>query len=575
MKKIIENDRVELFTYFADKYSNKIEDSHTAEEFFKDFLKETEGCVNIDCLDADNDDRIECVDFNHDEGMIRLCTRVPEEDAEMREMRKMAFPFDIYSFLIRFKNIHFIRIKNGNCIAIVINGYTMKKKMIQSFVKTSNYTIKRFDEKSSFFTSNLVRERDGLCEYIRAMKTPITSFWIIPKQLTINAQESKQKLYLYNTVALEERLKNCMQKLESQINTTKDREDIDDFIKMYGNQIRTVAEALFKLVTCFYHEKFDFKEKNKEYNDRLLGDLISPLKKYVYTSQDDELHLSTIVRIANELSHDSGLPLKIADIGELYMWLVYYISDFKERISSYDDRCKPKVLAKPSPLDYIDENLKKWNFNDAIVETVNTTSSSSCTYHLKIEQTFLNWDLFNNGADYLCKDGYIKTLNRTDVSEVLEVTSKENVIALVEAINNKVKSDCEAQGLDEERAYLSWDIDIIRKNKPSHLFTFDEIKQLMADADDSKNNKLVIDEDGYAHIIVIPGPAFLYPVSIETWCAGNGYVGQNSCLSDAESVYHLCLSLWLDYLNTDKKQYDDYYRQVDVDKTIEEIKKHY
>ena len=31
MKNIIENDRVELFTYFADKYSNKIEDSHTAE----------------------------------------------------------------------------------------------------------------------------------------------------------------------------------------------------------------------------------------------------------------------------------------------------------------------------------------------------------------------------------------------------------------------------------------------------------------------------------------------------------------------------------------------------------------
>lgn len=122
-----------------------------------------------------------------------------------------------------------------------------------------------------------------------------------------------------------------MQKLEGQIKTTKDREDIDDFIKMYGNQIRTVAEAFFKLVTCFYHEKFDFKEKNKEYNDRLLGDLISPLKKYVYTSQDDELHLSTIVRIANELSHDSGLPVKIADICELYVWLVYYISDFKRK----------------------------------------------------------------------------------------------------------------------------------------------------------------------------------------------------------------------------------------------------
>jgi hypothetical protein len=184
-------------------------------------------------------------------------------------------------------------------------------------------------------------------------------------------------------------------------------------------------------------------------------------------------------------------------------------------------------------------------------------------------------DFFNKNADYLCTDGYIKALKETDMSEALEVNSKENVIALIEAINNKVKSDCEANGLDTELAYLSWDIDIIRKSKPSHLFTFDEIKNLMANADDSKNNKLVIDENGCAHIITIPGPTYLYPVSIETWHAGNGYVGQNSSLSDAEPAYHLCLSLWLDYLNTDEKQYDDYYKQIDVDKTIEKIKEHY
>ena len=51
MKKITGNDEVELFTRFADKYCNKIEDSYTAEYFFKDFLTETGGCVNIDCLD--------------------------------------------------------------------------------------------------------------------------------------------------------------------------------------------------------------------------------------------------------------------------------------------------------------------------------------------------------------------------------------------------------------------------------------------------------------------------------------------------------------------------------------------
>ena len=285
--------------------------------------------------------------------------------------------------------------------------------------------------------------------------------------------------------------------------------------------------------------------------------------------------MSTIVRVANELSHDSGLPVKIADIGELYEGLVYYISNFKERVSSCDDRPKPEVFTQPSPRDYIDENIKKWDFNDVIAETVKTDSCCGCTYRLRIERTFIDWILFSKEADYLCKDGYIKTLNRTDMSEVLEINSRENVIAIVESINNKVKSDCEAQGFDKELAYLSWSIDIIRKNKPSHLFTLDEIKKLMTDADDSKNNKLVIDEDGYAHIITNPGLAYLYPVSIETWCAGNGYVGQDSSLSDAEPAYHLCLSLWLDYLITNKKQYDDCYRQIDVDKTIEEIEKYY
>lgn len=365
-----------------------------------------------------------------------------------------------------------------------------------------------------------------------------------------------------------------MDNLQNSLKTTTDHEEIDDFIKMYGNQIRTVAEALFKLILCFYNDKYDFKEKNKEYNDRLLGDLINPLKKHIYTSEDDKLHFSTIVRVANELSHDSGLPVKITDIGELYMWLQYYISDFNKKILSFDNRVMPEVPAKPSPSDYIDEHLKKWDFSDIIADIVQTTSGS-CTYRLKTTSNFIDVFLLNNKVDYLCKDGFIKTLNLPDVSEALEVGSREEVVALIKAVDIKVKSDCERLGFNEELAFISWDVDIIRKTKPSHLFTLEEIKKLMADADDSNNNKLVIDEQGYAHIITVLGPENLYPVSIETWCAGNGYVGKYSSLSDAEDAYHLCLSLWLDYLETDNRQYNDWYRIIDVDKKIEEIKKYY
>ena len=108
------------------------------------------------------------------------------------------------------------------------------------------------------------------------------------------------------------------------------------------------------------------------------------------------------------------------------------------------------------------------------------------------------------------------------------------------------------------------------------MFTEGEIEQLMRGADDSKSNKLVIDEDGYAHIIQEPRQGLLYPVSIETWCAGNMYVGANSSLSDLHDSYVLCMHLWLAYLETGRQMYDDIYVSDEgLDKVIEEVKKYY
>lgn len=104
------------------------------------------------------------------------------------------------------------------------------------------------------------------------------------------------------------------------------------------------------------------------------------------------------------------------------------------------------------------------------------------------------------------------------------------------------------------------------------LKTFEEIKELMRNADDSFNNKLEIDEDGTVHILQNPQLGCLYPVSIETWCAGNGYVGLVSSLSDALPSYHLC---WLHYLMTEKCQYDDAYVFVDEEEIIKKLQMYY
>ena len=183
---------IEMFTALADKYGDSINTIEDAKTFFDDFMSVTNGQVIVDFLDADNDDHIENIAFDHNSGLITIYTRIPEKDSVLKEMRRMALPCDIYSILIRFKSIRFVRIKDNKCLAIVVNGYTMKRKMIEKYGKECGSIIKGYDEKSSFFTSNVLMEYNKEYEYMRAVKTPITSFWLLPKEIILHPQESEK-----------------------------------------------------------------------------------------------------------------------------------------------------------------------------------------------------------------------------------------------------------------------------------------------------------------------------------------------------------------------------------------------
>ena len=82
------------------------------------------------------------------------------------------------------------------------------------------------------------------------------------------------------------------------------------------------------------------------------------------------------------------------------------------------------------------------------------------------------------------------------------------------------------------------------------------------EADDRVNNTLVIDEDGYPHILTNQSEAKFYPVVNETWHERNNYVGKYSNLPDLKSAYHYSLGKWRDYLKNGVGQamddYDDY-----------------
>lgn len=567
---------LDIFQALADKFQDTINDLNVADNFFAEFMQMTGGAVIIDFLDADNWDYIYQYEVDKARGLLKLFFRLPCKDPEEKKMRQMVFPFDFYALVVKFRNVRFLRDKNGKCAGFVVNGYTLKDKEVKRYVWSNGWTEKGYDNVSSFFSSAYVREQGGLYEHARVMTTPITSFWIFPKMLMLSANDSEQLLYSYNIDGLESILSRSGKKLAEIINQHLPKDEEDEEIKNEGNRVRRVAEALFKLILCFYQDRCRLVQKN--YNDRLLGDVTSPLKKHVYKDADDETKIGEITRIANDLSHDTGNPVNYADLMSLSLNIKYYIEDFKSKIEARDNlKVVDEPDALPSPKDFILSNYRNFDFSQKIKDIAKSTNGV-ISYRIRIETDPLNQTWFKTEHDWLCKDGRVKRLSEEDESEAMVVWSREEAMQLKAAVHQKVLGMCEQQGLDTELTefYFSQFPELHREGKPSHLFTEGEIRSLMQQADDTKINKLVIDEEGYAHIIQKVSDGMFYPVSQESWGASLGYVGSNSSLNDLHDSYVLSLHSWLRYLQTGQRVYDDLWvSDTGLEDIIKEIMKYY
>jgi len=562
------------FQEFADIYGDTINDVDSAERFFNDFMKETGGTVILDFLDTSNWDCIRTINVDKQNGLIWFYWQLPHEDPEIDIIRKMVFPCDYHGMCIKLDNVRFIRGRKGKCFGICVNGYTMREKSIKSYAKNDGWDVKGINSEESFFSTSVLRVKDNISQFLQFINTPISSFWIIPKSLNVRPDDSEKFLYQIGVERCENRIKAAFERLYAFEKSNADEQKF--LLKSVGNELRNAAENLFKLIMCFYQEEYHFAIKN--YDDLRLGDLTGPLKKSVYTSEQQVIWLGDIAKIANDLSHDSGNPVTLMDVGLLYGVLVYFVNDFKSRIARKGKEIKPiKKSNKPDPRDYIKEHFNELCFKDEIDLSLKKPTGH-ISYTVKA-QVGIIMDVFADKEDWtLCEDGYFRNIKKFDDATILKVWDREEVIKIIKEIRQKTRKICESKGYDTEYYTLGLTLDAVlsKEFNPQHLFTEEEIKQLMINADDNKNNKLVIDEDGYARIIQNPFYGYLYPVSQETWFAGNQYVGKDSELTDLHDSYVLCIHLWLKYLETGYRQYDDLYVSDDgLDKIIEEIKKYY
>ena len=177
---------------------------------------------------------------------------------------------------------------------------------------------------------------------------------------------------------------------------------------------------------------------------------------------------------------------------------------------------------------------------------------------------------------FLCKDGKMRNTCWKD-NQVLKLHDRSVTNSLIEKIETAINDAYHSAGFENEGFQSTvCKMTMRRTGKPTHLFTKEEIKELMKNADDRLGNTLVIDEFGLAQVIPEYFDKHTYPVSQETWCSRNNYVGKYSSLPDLDQSYEYMLEGWLDYLMNDVTTYVDHrLEDIKIPELLNKIKMYY
>lgn len=216
---------------------------------------------------------------------------------------------------------------------------------------------------------------------------------------------------------------------------------------------------------------------------------------------------------------------------------------------------------------FIINNYEEWNFKEIFV-------AKDCTHDLAYEFEFYKDSNFQLNRYFINVDGFIE-LN-TGKTKNYVVYSRSSAIEFLQRLEAFLEKKFKAGGMVSTQ-FKSYFRPVLRKvRKPQHLFNLEEVKGAMRGADDRVNNTLVIDENGYVSIIKRNENVDLYPVRLETWIAGNNYVGKYSNLITADETYTACLSGWLDFLKSGKDSFVDYfYTEYSNEQLVSMINKYY
>lgn len=310
---------------------------------------------------------------------------------------------------------------------------------------------------------------------------------------------------------------------------------VDRFYK--GNFLIVPKHGIYNSINSTYmgiHHDMPFSTFNN-----LIHTLISISKKA------DEFGYNTITCIDNYLRKN------------------YIISDHVENQTVHDTR---QITSE----DY--ENV------ELSIPTGNQGPFTFAKYYMrlcgnKLENDFSS--IISGDEVCLCIDKLLHTQNAlSEPNEVLFWSNYQEAQIAAKKYSEEFRADLSGKGLILDSTDLYFQVEIKMTAPPQKIFGIEELKACILNADDRKNNTLVINADGSIAIISGYCPKQVYPVALETWCAGNRYVGKYSALSNKEfeDIYKLALEGWYHYLSSKQHVSVDYMSEtISVKELIQKI----
>ncbi|MBE6047759.1 MAG: serine/threonine protein kinase [Clostridium sp.] len=221
---------------------------------------------------------------------------------------------------------------------------------------------------------------------------------------------------------------------------------------------------------------------------------------------------------------------------------------------------------------YIVANFNKWNFKELFKKEVKDKSFNLAFsidfihsgLHMKSYYLDVSGGLTENPFISRCKDNHYLVYNR------------ECALELAENCERYVKEKCIESGIEYDSYEVIFEVEVWKIGKPTHMFTKEELRDILRNGDDHKNNYLVIDENGYFRLLQSSREKSTFPVRFEGFNAFNNYVGKYSSLNHLDNLYVMALEGWLQYLSRGTSVYMDYKRdKYSEQELISKIKQYY